>query len=141
MDNHKISFHGRLKTVYYGFTKSTKEEFKANKNVKWQNSLGIFEAEGVLKVDHKHNGGYKGLMVLQDIWVRVPNGLNLVWKLGYEKWEGSIQEPSNFRGYDETETFFYEDAVKEKSPQSARNNMVKSRSSPRLEANILEKHL
>jgi len=37
--------------------------------------------------------------------------------------------------------FFYEDAVKEKSPQSARNNMVKSRSSPRLEANILEKHL
>jgi len=150
IDNHKVSFPGRLKTVYYGFTKSPKEEFKVNKNVKWQNAIGIFEAEGILKVDHKHNGGYKGMTVLQDIWVRVPDGLNLVWKLGYEKWEGSVQEPSNFRGYDETDTFFYEEVAKEKeiekdkeksSPHSASNNLTKSRSSPRLEANILEKHL
>jgi len=90
------------------------------------------------------------MTVLQDIWVRVPDGLNLVWKLGYEKWEGSVQEPSNFRGYDETDTFFYEEVAKEKeiekdkeksSPHSASNNLTKSRSSPRLEANILEKHL
>ena len=76
---------GKIEGVYVGFTTSTEEEFKANPNVAWFNSSGQPIAEGYRQAIYEHDGSYKGSMVLNPINVNVPSGMNLVYRVAYQK--------------------------------------------------------
>lgn len=122
--NNCVIFPGKIKYIFYGFTEASEEEyFKSRTEVPWRNAFGDFVAEGVIdisRMQHHHNGetGAKGMFMMHEIWVRLPNATtNLVWKIGFDKWDGNKPwEPSNYQGYHETQTFYYKTAMRSRRP-------------------------
>jgi hypothetical protein len=62
----------------------------------------------VRPVRHEHDGGYEGSYQLATQWIRVPAGLNLVFKLGLEKYWGRCYDGDDtaLRERTETQTYF-----------------------------------
>ena len=52
-------------------------------------------AEGVIPVSFAHDGGYKGSYVSSPVWVRVPEGKNLVFKASLDRFSGSCYTDSD----------------------------------------------
>jgi len=74
---------GQITKVYYGYTRASLEEFQANPGLAWFNAQGEATAEGVVDVFYRHDGLYKGAMMLPEVSVPVPSGMNLVFRVGY----------------------------------------------------------
>jgi hypothetical protein len=109
-------FNGKLSGIIYGFTKSSRSDYDANNDVPWQNVEGQSTHEGFLSSDFQHDGGYKGTYVSRPIWVRVPDGRNLVFKASLKRFSGICQydddtqeiSPPNGQDSHLTKTYFVE---------------------------------
>ena len=101
-------FGGKIDVIYYGFTTATEEEYLANNDVPWMNIEGELIAEGMAVGGYEHDGGYKGSMFMQSPWLRVPDGMNLVFKIGFNKYNGVCYNDgdTSFDAYAETQTYF-----------------------------------
>jgi hypothetical protein len=82
-------FQGKISSITYGFTKATQKQFIAKKgDVKLVNSKGKPGSEWT-QVSHRHNGSYKGLMVMDPVTVKVPAGRRLVMRVSYMRADGT----------------------------------------------------
>jgi len=130
-----VTFTGKIKYIWYGFTEATEEEYLANRqDVPWKNSFGEFKEEGMIDIStqqHHHqmaagDTSHKGYFMMRENWIRLPSTTaNLVWKIGFEKWEGKSWSPSTYQGYHETQTFYYK-TVYGRSRRSSLQTMVKA---------------
>lgn len=82
-------FSGRIRGVIFGFTRKTRAEYEANNDVPWLDAEGNARHEGFARTSLEHDGGYKGSYVASPIWVRVPDGNNLVFKISFDRFSGS----------------------------------------------------
>ena len=81
--------------------------------------LGQYKQEGEIDITKQQHHlvvsdpTSKGTFMMNDLWVRLPNNhVNLVFKIGYDKFNGKPHEPSTFVGYKETHTFYYKNMLK-----------------------------
>jgi len=113
-----ILFPGKIKYIWYGFTDMTEQEFLERQGqIPWRNVFGDFKEEGVISVvnDQHHlaqlvteDKSSKGFFLMREAWIRVPDSnINLVWKIGFDRFEGKGTEPSVWNGYHESQTFYY----------------------------------
>lgn len=91
VSNGIVSFRGKIIEIFYGFlygdNKPNTEQtsfISEDKNTPWQNSFGEWKHEGSLRVEYKHNGGYKGAMIATNMLVSVPKGADLVFNWKYQ---------------------------------------------------------
>jgi hypothetical protein len=80
-----VGYDGFVETVLFAFTDRTREEYDANNDVPWFDVLENPGSEGIIDPIHRHDGGYKGTVRMLTEWVRVPAGMNLVYKLDISK--------------------------------------------------------
>jgi hypothetical protein len=101
-------YDGRVIQIYYGFTNSTFAEYKADNNVAWYNVEGHASAEGIVYPSLQHDGGYKGTYRMLNEWIRVPEGMNLVFKPEISKYDGvcGIDGDTHQREITKTKTYF-----------------------------------
>lgn len=103
----KIAMEGKANVVYYGFTTASQAHYMSNPELKWVDSFLQFKLEGTISVYHLHIGnGDEGSYVMNDVWIRVPKGMNVLWKVGYDRFEGNDFENGIYAGHYETDTFF-----------------------------------
>ncbi len=80
--NANPSYWGRILAIDYGFTKLSPAEFEAQ-------PLREFEMLGRLSIGKdygfKHDGGYKGAMVMSPLKIKAPVGMNVVYQLEVER--------------------------------------------------------
>jgi len=119
-----MQFNGKITVVYYGYTSKSPMDYLNDRDVPWFNFEDEFKLEGAVQVyhvlqnpqfnsDHFHNNDgdhtnhqcTKGLTVMSEAWVRVPRGKNLVWRIGYDRFDQSNGK-TYFGGHFETETLF-----------------------------------
>jgi hypothetical protein len=102
------SYQGKVTDLYYGFTKADPTAYQANNDVAWLDAFDNPVAAGQITPMIRHNGDYKGAMELLPVYIRVPNGRNLVFKLGIDRFSGGC----SFTGTEgpivhaETQTYF-----------------------------------
>lgn len=103
-------FDGRLSSIYYGYTNASRDEYQANHDVAWFNAAGDPVAAGEIRTVREHDGGYKGAYLMQKEWVWVPAGMNLVFKLGLDRYSGNCQwgDDTELIEHTETQTYFKE---------------------------------
>jgi hypothetical protein len=98
---------GKIVALYYGYTNASADEFEKTADLPWFKADGKPGAEGKLEVLYRHDGGYKGSMILPELFIAVPPGKNLVFRLGYLKKIGG----DCFRRPDELPTQYTESRV------------------------------
>jgi hypothetical protein len=104
------SFAGKVSYIFYGFTTASAEDYIANNNVPWFNADLSPKAEGIIHPVIRHDGGFKGSYRMLENWIRVPAGMNLVFKPAIEIFNGSCVNDgdTSFREFTETKTYFAE---------------------------------
>ncbi len=112
LDSPAEHIHGKIVEIYYGFTPKTKQDYLANNDVPWFNARGEAIAEGTLDPGYHHDGDYKGHYVTAPLTVQVPRGMNLVYRIRYERYGGTAWGTDVQRlGQAETQTYFVENNV------------------------------
>jgi hypothetical protein len=101
-----VRYQGRVKYVYYGFTDADRNRYEEDHNPPWKDSDGKGSLEGVVEVRHRVIGGQFGSSVMPLVRVRVPEGMNLVYRLGIDKFDRDAFWHDQYRGYAETQVYY-----------------------------------
>eukprot|EP01114_Cavostelium_apophysatum_P002264 TRINITY_DN11995_c0_g1_i2.p1 TRINITY_DN11995_c0_g1~~TRINITY_DN11995_c0_g1_i2.p1 ORF type:complete len:290 (+),score=71.67 TRINITY_DN11995_c0_g1_i2:189-1058(+) len=103
----KVSFGGKITVVYYGFTSKSSADYLNDRELPWSNFEEEYKLEGTVQVYHvlqvpqfnsnhyhndspnntNHHACSRGLSVMSDVWVRVPRGKNVLWRIGYDRFD------------------------------------------------------
>ena len=114
-DRRVHEFPGKISRIYFGFTDRHRQDFDANNNIPWVNSAGAPVAEGYFDIVYRHNGGYKGSMLMQDrggapLEVKIPAGMHLVYRIEFDRFAGDQYSSGSSRLLERTQTdVFYID--------------------------------
>jgi len=131
----KIQFNGKVTVVYFGFTSKSSSDYLNDRDLPWNNFLGEYKLEGSVNVYHvfqnqsqsgnnssssnssdgpsaisNPNQMKNGMSIMNEIWVRVPLGKNLLWRIGYDRFD-LVHGKSVFGGHFESETIFFTSPV------------------------------
>lgn len=104
-------FAGKVERVILGFTSASVEDYLAGADVPWENSSEEPVAEGILDAAYAPDAAGRPGDYLErtlPVWVRVPAGKHLVFKLGMHAYGGRCATPGDTvdRGTYETRTYF-----------------------------------
>lgn len=98
----KVKMQGKITVIWYGFTNAKQQDYMNSRDLPWTNSFGEYKLEGQLQVYflywklmtlvyHLNTAKEmnipmdKTLVVMNESWIRVPKGKNVVWKVGYDR--------------------------------------------------------
>lgn len=76
---------GRITRIHYGYTRASLAEFDADPGLLWLDASGAPGVAGVMNVRYLREGGGRGTMILPEIFIPVPPGWNLVYRVSYLK--------------------------------------------------------
>jgi hypothetical protein len=100
-----IEYPGKVRSIYYGFTDASRQQFLGDRNPPWRNSDGRYSYEGCIRAPHRFVGGQFGSSVMPFVWVRVPVGMNVVYRICLDKFRPDWF-PVEYEGYAETQVYY-----------------------------------